>query len=118
MRLMTIALIFGLGACDMGHLGNPVMWPSMAVGNGLQNASYNARRRQVQDHVTQHYVAILNDIRNGNGAALTMGADLARVPAKNRPALIHALKTDIAKFTPDTPAARERLVVWFMVHST
>ena len=118
MRLIGFGMILALAACDMGHLGNPVMWPGMAVGSGLENASYNARRRQVQDHLAQNYVAVLTDIRSGGGPALTLGADLARVPPGTRPELIRSLKRDIAKFTPDTPAARERLLVWFMVHGS
>lgn len=117
MRLIALAMILGLSACDMGHLGNPVTWPGMAVSNGLQNASYNARRRLVKDHIATHYLEVLNDIRSGGGPALTLGADLAGVPDKGRHTLMRALKTDIAKFTPDTPAARERLLIWFMVHS-
>lgn len=116
MRLICLGMVLTLAACDMGHLGNPVMWPTMAIGSGLENASYNARRQQVQNHVAQHYDKVLADIRNGGGPALKTAADLARVPAKDRTKLIRALKTDIAKFVPDTPAARERLVVWFMVH--
>ena len=118
MRLIWFGVILVLGACDMGHLGNPVMWPGMAVGSGLENASYNARRRQIQDHVALHYSEVLADIRSGGGPALTLGADLAHVPPKAHPELIRVLKTDIAKFTPDTPDARERLVVWFMVHGS
>ena len=118
MRLIGVGMILALAACDMGHLGNPIMWPSMAAGIGLENASYNARRRQVSDHVALHYVDILTDIRSGGGPTLSLGANLARVPANARAKLIRSLKTDIAKFTPDTPPARERLVVWFMVHGS
>jgi len=82
----------------------------------MEDASYNARRQKLQDHVKQQYGAVLRDIRNGDGPALTIGADLARVPTKDRPALIRTLQADIAKFIPNTAAARERLVVWFMVH--
>lgn len=115
MRVIGLGMILSLAACDMGHLGNPVMWPGMAVGSGIENASYNARRRQVRDHLALHYHEVMTDIRSGGGAAMTLAADLARVPPNARPELIRALKTDIAKFTPDTPAARERLLVWFMV---
>lgn len=116
MRLIGLVLLFGLAACDMGHLGSPVMWPSMAVSNGLENASYNARRQRVQAHLAQRYTEVLTDIRSGGGPALTLAAELAQVPPQTRPELTRTLNADLAKFSPDTPAARERLLVWFMVH--
>jgi len=116
MRPIGLILVLALGGCDMGHLGNPVMWPGMAVGSVIENASYNARRKQVSKHVAAHYSDILADIRAGGGPALTLGADLARIPAAARPALIRTMQSDIAKFTPDSKQTRERLVVWFMVH--
>ena len=117
---LGIVLTLGLAGCDMGHLGNPLMWPVEAVGNGLDNATYNARRTQVEKHVALNQATILTDIRsgtNGNyGTALKTAMDLARVPEVSRPQLLDILKTDIAKFTPNTPQAREQLVVWFMVN--
>lgn len=116
MRFICLAMVLTLTGCDAGHLGNPALWPGMAVGSGIENASYNARRKQVQGHVTAHQGEILADIRTGNGPALTKAMDLARVPVKIRAGLVQMLKQDIAKFTPDTPHAREQLVVWLMVH--
>lgn len=116
MRLTGLALVLVLGACDMGHLGNPVIWPGLVVGSSLENATYNARRTRVSSHIAAHYSDILTDIRAGGGPTLTVGADLARVPPRKRPEMTRIMQDDIAKFTPDTPAARERLLVWFMVH--
>lgn len=116
MRIIWLGLVLALGGCDMGHLGNPVMWPGMVVGRGIENATYNARRARVSEHVETHQSDILADIRAGGGPALTTGADLARVPPMARPEMIRVMQSDIAKFTPDTPQAREQLMVWFMVH--
>ena len=116
MRLIGLTLLLALGGCDMGHLGSPVIWPEMLVGSGIENASYKARRRQVSGQVAVQYEAILADILAGGGPALTRTADLARVPPAQRPALIRIMQSDMDKFTPDTPEARTRLVVWFMVH--
>ncbi len=116
MRNLGLGLVLALGGCDMGHLGNPVIWPGMAVGNGIENASYNARRTRVSGHIKAYQGRILADIGAGGGPALTTGADLARVPVAVRPEMIRIMQGDIAKFTPDTPQAREQLVVWFMVH--
>ena len=116
MRIIWLGLVLALGGCDMGHLGNPVMWPGMVVGGGIENASYNARRAQVANHVDAHQGAILGDIRAGGGPALTTAADLARVPVAVRPEMTRIMQSDITKFTPDTLPAREQLVIWFMVH--
>lgn len=116
MRLIAICLMLGLAACDMGHLGNPLIWPVAAVGNGVENARYGARRKQVLRHVTAQHGAIITDIAAGGGPALTIAADLAGVSEQHRPELRASLQHDIAKFTPNTAETRELLVVWLMVH--
>ena len=116
MRPIGLMMILMLGACDMGHLGNPVMWPGMVVGGGLENASYNARRGKVKAHVNAHHSDILADIQRGGGPALSTGADLARVPKAARAEMLRMLKQDYAKFSPDTDQAREMLIIWLMVH--
>jgi len=116
MRVLGMAMVLALSGCDMGHLGNPAMWPGMAVGSSVENATYNARRKKVAAHVTAHQQDILDDIRAGGGSNLNTGMDLARVPTQTRPELLRTLKADINKFSPDTPQARENLVVWLMVH--
>lgn len=116
MRNLGFGLVLALAGCDMGHLGNPVMWPGMVVGSGIENATYGARRKKVETHVATNQGEILTDIRSDGGPALTTGMDLARVPSADRPKLLRVLKEDIAKFTPGTPQAREQLVVWLMVH--
>lgn len=116
MRIFFLGLVMLLSACDMGHLGNPVMWPGMVVGGGLENASYNARRGKVKAHVNAHHSDILTDIQNNGGPALSTGADLARVPKAARAEMLRMLKQDYAKFSPDTDQAREMLIIWLMVH--
>ena len=116
MRIFFLGLVMLLSACDMGHLGNPVMWPGMVVGGGLENAGYNARRGKVKAHVNAHHSDILADIQRGGGPALSEGADLARVPKAARAEMLRVLKQDYIKFSPDTDQAREMLVIWLMVH--
>lgn len=118
MRLFGFAMILLLSGCDMGHLGNPLLWPSNAVSTGIENATYNARRKKVESHVAAHQTEIIADIRSNGGPALTKGMDLAQVSPKDRPAFLRILKQDITKFTPNTDQARKQLVVWFMVHGT
>lgn len=116
MRLIAICLMLGLAACDMGHLGNPLAWPAVAVGSGVENARYGARRKQVTRHVNAQYAAVIADIAAGGGPALTIAADLADVSEQRRPELRASLQRDIAKFTPNTAETRELLVIWLMVH--
>lgn len=115
---LMLSLVLGLAACDMGHLGNPAAWPVAAVGGGIENVGYAARRKRVADHVATQHAALLTDIGTGGGPTLSLGADLAGVPAARRPELRRTLKNDLTKFSPDTPAARERLVIWLMVHGS
>ena len=116
MRSIGLVMVLVLGACDMGHLGNPVMWPGMIVGGAIENASYDARRKRVSDHVAANYNALIADIRAGGGPTLTKAADLAIVHPTARATMRQDLRNDLGKFTPDSPAARENLVVWIMVH--
>ena len=116
MRAICFGLVLGLAGCEAGHLGNPVMWPGMAIGAGIENTNYDVRRKKVETYVTAHQVDILDDIRVGRGPALTTVMNLARIPDSGRPELLQILINDIAKFTPKTPQAREQLVVWLMVH--
>lgn len=120
MRLIAICLMPGLGlglaACDMGHLGNPLIWPVAVVGSGVENAHYGARRKQVSRHVAAHHAAMITDIVAGGGPALTIAADLAGISKQRRPELVASLQRDIAKFTPNAAKPRELLVVWLMVH--
>jgi len=115
MRLPALLPLCFLVACSSGeanHLGNPLLWPIGIVSNGLDNASYNAKRRKVEAHVAAHYPALMAQIKAGGGAQLSRGMDLAGVPDATRPTLRDRLRADIALFQNDP----EALVVALMVH--
>ena len=116
MRIIGLGLVLALAGCDMGHLGNPILWPGMIVGGGIENATYNARRKRVEDHVNAHQADIISDVRAGGGPALTTGMNLAAVHPSTRPELLRVLRDEVDNYTPDTPQAREQLVIVFMVH--
>ena len=116
MRIILAAMVLALGGCDMGHLGNPLMWPGMAVGNAVENAGYNARRKRVSGHVEAHQFEIISDIAVGGGPSLSKAFDLAQVVNQARPEVRGILKQEIAKFRPNTKEAREQLVIVLMVH--
>jgi len=116
MRIILAVMVLALSGCDMGHLGNPLMWPGMAVGNAVDNAGYNARRKRVSDHVNTHQLEILTDIGVGGGASLTKAFDLARVHETNRPAVLRTMKNEMSMYRPNTAEAREQLVIVFMIN--
>jgi len=116
MRIILTVAVLTLGGCDMGHLGNPVMWPRMAVGNAVENTTYNTRRKKVSNHVNAHQLEILADIGVGGGASLTKAFDLARVSETNRPSVLRRMQSDIAMYRPNTAQAREHLVIALMVN--
>ncbi len=116
MRIILGVMALVLGGCDMGHLGNPLMWPGMAVGNAVENTTYNARRKKVSDHVNAHQFEILTDIGVGGGPALGKAFDLARVPEENRAQVLRNFQKDIAMYRPNTAKAREQLVIALMVN--
>ena len=116
MRIILGVMALALGGCDMGHLGNPLMWPGMAVGNAVENTAYNARRMKVSDHVNAHQFEILTDIGVGGGPALGKAFDLARIRKTNRPQVLRDLQKEIAMYRPNTDEAREQLVIALMVN--
>ncbi len=116
MRIILTVAVLALGGCDMGHLGNPLMWPGMAVGNAVDNAGYNARRKRVSDHVAAHQLEILTDIGTGGGPTLSKAFDLAQVHRSNRPQVLRSMQKDIAMYRPNTAEAREQLVIALMVN--
>ncbi len=116
MRIILTVAILALGGCDMGHLGNPLMWPGMAIGNAVGNSTYNARRKKVSDHVNTHQFEILTDIGVGGGPALDKAFDLAGVHKSSRAQVLRTFQKDIAMFRPNTAEAREQLVIALMVN--
>ncbi|WP_428540125.1 hypothetical protein [Profundibacter sp.] len=116
MRIILTVAVLALGGCDMGHLGNPLMWPGMAVGSAVENTTYNARRKKVSDHVNAHQFEILTDIGVGGGPALDKAFDLARIQTTNRAQVLRTLQKEIAMYRPNTAEAREQLVIALMVN--
>ena len=115
MRLLFL-LPLALAACDMGHLGNPLLLPIGAVTTAVGNAGYEARRNKLSDYVNAHHNDILADIQAGNGPALTHALDLAKVHPSARADLLARLQKDFAMYRDNTAEARENLVVTLMVH--
>ncbi|HHI70900.1 MAG TPA: hypothetical protein ENJ91_07840 [Rhodobacteraceae bacterium] len=109
-------MIILLAGCDMGHLGNPLLWPVGAVSTTVENASYGAKRKKVENYVAAHQFEMISDIAVGGGPAISKGMDLAGIPQARRPEFLPILKEDIAMFRPNTPEAREKLVIALMVH--
>ena len=114
MRYLVLTLPLTGAACadHPSHLPNPLLLPAQAVSATVQNASYDARRERVKDHVTAHHAEILSEIAAGGGARLFTAMELAWVSAPKRPALIDLLRKDIALYREDP----EALTVALMVH--
>ena len=116
MKFNILVLPFLLAGCDMGHLGNPLMWPAMAVGSAVENSVYSARRSKVKSHISANYPALVNEIKTTAGPVFTKTARLAGVPKERIPSLYTDLKSDIGRLTSDIPTNIEQLTVTFMVY--
>lgn len=97
---------------EANHLGNPLLWPLQAVTTGVENAIYDERRGAVEVQVKSNYPAILDEIAQGGGPALTEAMDLALIPIEDRPARIRQMQADLPLYA-DSP---EALVVALMVY--
>ena len=113
-RFLGLALF--CAACSTGeasHLpANPLLFPVYGASTALENASYNAKRRKVKDHVVAHHAALLSEIEGQRGPQLTQAYQLADIPAPVQPELYRRLRADIAQYR----ASPEALVVALMVH--
>ena len=110
--LLSILLSAACSTGEANHLGNPLLWPAMAVTNGIDNAFYDARRQKVEAHVAAHHPALMAEITAGGGVLLTTAMDLAKVAPARRPELVRVLQQDFALYQRD----QEALVVALMVH--
>ena len=110
--LVLLPVLAALPACDAGHLGNPVLLPVSAVSTGLENATYNARRKQVKDYVLAHHGALMHEVRSGKGEHLSRAYTLARVAPARHAVLTKRLAEDAALYGSDA----EALTVALMVH--
>ncbi|WP_139229830.1 hypothetical protein [Litoreibacter janthinus] len=90
---------------------NPVFLPAYAVGNAVQNAHYNSRRKRVKTYVTTNFETLRRDIQNGSGPALLESYALARVPNAK-----HADLSAILARDPNLSNDPEALTVSLMVH--
>jgi len=103
-----------LGGCsgEANHLGNPLLWPFSAIGAAFGNASYDARRGEVELFVKTNHPTLLSDIAAGGGPAVTRAMDLALIPPEDRPTRITQLRADLPLHS-DSP---EALVTALMVY--
>lgn len=109
---LVAALVLSGCAPGASHLGNPLTLPARAIGASLGNASYDARRARVSDHVIRTQAQILAGARAGGGPALSQAMHLAAVPAARRAALIAEITRGAAHYATDA----EALLVAIMVH--
>ena len=115
MRKVTFVLLGLLSACtgEANHIGNPLMLPIRALGNGIDNAAYNWTRGQVEIFVKTNHPALIADLQRGGGQTLTQAFDLAKVPAPVRAPHTLQLQSDLALYNANLDA----LVVAIMVVS-
>lgn len=112
--LPVFGLVLFIAACAQGqanHLGNPLLLPVAVVSNGLQNASYNARRAKVDGFVQSNHPALIRDISNGHGPHLSMAIKLAQVQPQSQTALIKELRTRITFYRSNPDAVTVTLMV-------
>ncbi len=118
MRALATALLlaFPLSACDPSqpnHLGNPLSWPGGAIGTGVENTFYNARRKRVSAFVRENYTGMTAEIQAGNTTLAYAAMDIARVPAPSRPVLFEELRNHPEIYLSGD---REKMIVAFMVY--
>ncbi len=68
--------------------------PDGALSSPAANAAWQQRRGAVELIVKSEQAAVLNDIANGGGPALTAAMDAARIPPSDRPARLIQLEGD------------------------
>ena len=115
---MRIILILPLlAACASpdapSHLPNPLLLPFAAIGNGISNASYNARRSRVSRFVIQNFTTLKAELIAPSQPLLTQAMNLARVPTINRPELLAELRTNPRAYSTQDP---EPLIIAIMVY--
>ena len=113
-RMKRLLLLLPLVGCtdQPSHIPNPLFLPAQAVGSAVQNASYDARRGRVENHVITNHSDIVSEIEAGGGPMLSLAMELAWITAPKRPALTALLARDIALYRDDP----EALIVALMVH--
>ncbi len=110
--LMSLSVMAACSNGDANHLGNPLTWPFGAVSAGIDNATYGAKRRQVERFVNANHPALIGEITRGGGPLLDQAMNLAAIPGQTRPGLRTLLQSDIEIYRNDP----EALIVALMVH--
>ncbi len=115
MRKSPLLFLPLVAACttEANHLGNPLLLPVTAIGTAFGNGAYNQTRGKVELFVKTNHPALIADIRNGGGPALTKVFDIADVPKEARDPHTLQLQSDLALYANNYDA----LVVAIMVVS-
>lgn len=118
MRISLSCLLIGasLSGCaskGASHIGNPLTLPGRAIINGVQNASYEARRARVKAFALENRAQIYADIDAGGGNALMQAMDLAQVTPAKRADLIAELRAHPEIYRREDI---EPVIVAIMVH--
>lgn len=116
MKLKILAIGILLGGCDMGHLGNPLMWPVNAVGSAVENSVYSARRNRVKTYISTHYSALILELKATAGPIFLETARLAGVPQSRIAKLYDESRSDLTRLTADIAQNVEKLTVTYMVY--
>ncbi|MBU2982407.1 hypothetical protein KO498_11365 [Lentibacter algarum] len=111
---LGVTALLMLASCDAGHLGNPLLLPVSGLTTGIENASYNTRRKKVSDYVLMHHAALMQEALASGGPHLTEAYALARVAPARHAVLTKRIATDQALYRQDA----EALTVALMVHGT
>lgn len=112
MKLKILAIGILLGGCDMGHLGNPLMWPA----NAVENSVYSARRNKVKTYISTNYSALILELKTASGPIFLETARLAGVPQTQVTKLYSDSRSDLKRLTLDIEQNIEKLTVTYMVY--
>ena len=113
-KLSPIFTLFFIAACSSGtnHIGNPLLLPIQAIGNGIDNAIYQQRRGQVEVIVKSTFPTIIEEVAIGAGPTLTRAMDASGVPIEDHPARVMQLQGDIGLYRTNPEALIAALMVY------
>lgn len=92
-RIVALCALVVPVACTSLPGLNP-FGPAGALSSPAATAAYQQRRGAVELIVKAEQAAVLTDIANGGGPALTAAMDAARIPPADRPARLIQLEGD------------------------
>lgn len=115
-QVFLFGLITVVSGCSnqANHVGNPLLLPISAIGNGIENAAYQQRRGQVEVIVKSNFPDILDEISIGSGDTLTSAMNAANIRGEERPARILQMQGDLMLYQNNP----EALVVALMVYGS